>query len=69
MIATIKDVKQTEIAIANMIELALSQKANEDFTSEEWNLFIDYFQQILQLEYSLGKLKHNINEWYKIKIS
>ncbi len=66
MLITMRSIKQTEIAITNMIKLSLPQKAREDFTSEEWNLFVDYFQELLQLEYSLGKLKHTINNWYKM---
>ncbi|CUH96499.1 hypothetical protein P22_2589 [Propionispora sp. 2/2-37] len=64
MYSTIQHIRQAEESVQQMYKLSSNKPARKNFTSEEWNLFVDSFQELLQLEYSLRKLKYSIADRY-----
>lgn len=64
MYCTIQHIRQAEVSMKQMCKLSSDKPARKNFTSEEWNLFVDSFQELLLLEYSLHKLKYSIADCY-----
>lgn len=57
------ELQHTQTSVARMLSLSTGKTRREDFKSEEWQEFVDCYQQALSLEYSLTKLKCRLHEW------
>lgn len=67
MLATMQNIRQAEAAMHQLYNIGGDKTVREGFTSEEWNVFVDCLQEVLQLEYSLVKLKNKVSEHYRIE--